>query len=188
MFYRDVHPFLKWLAVTVIIQPMHEDKMCLIISFKPRLVGFGVPDATVKSWTPLKVYGTPEEIETKMNQQWIISQLSQATEVVQQAEASKADKPADTTGGEKKKTTRKAKEEPVVPRPTPDEQTLIGMVVDAEKCLKEKDRAAGLEVFQQRIRPLFDRIKESMNADLKKRTIDVATAIVNLPQQMEIPQ
>lgn len=183
MFFKDIHPFTKWLAINIVIQPKDDDEIRLVLSYKPRLVGYGVPDTVVKSWTPRFIWGKPDEIEQKMSQQWIITMLSEATQVVQQHAAEKADKPAKAE--KPAKATKKT--EAVVPKLTPDELVLQTMVMDAEACLKKSQRKEGLEVFTGRIKPLFDKIKETMDAELKVRTITVAKAIMALPEQTEIP-
>ena len=188
MFFQDIHPFTKWLAISMIIQPKDENEMRIIISYKPRLVGYGVPEATVKSWTPFHLTGTPEEVQNKMNQQWIISRLSEATQVVQQADASKPEKTAKAAPAKAAAKKKKDEEEaPVVPKLTPDELALSTMVKDAEGCYKKAQRNEGFAIFNERIRPLFTRIKDTMNAELKARTIKVANDLKSLPEQMEIP-
>lgn len=186
MSFVHIAPLLKTLAIVIVAQPAKlptgEEGIRLVISAKPRRK-CDVPE--VNNWDVLFVTGTSEDVDAKMNAPWLMKELGRRAKVVYDSEQAAATAPTEKTAA-KAKATKATKAE--APKLTADELKLKTMVKDAQACLDAKDRKGGMAVFQQRIKPLFDQIKASMNEELKQNTIAVAKGIMELPEQLEIPE
>ena len=161
------------------------DEMRLIIAAKPRRK---CNASEVANWEPLFVSGKPEEIDQKMSAPWLLAKLAERSKVVFDSEQTAKEAPAtaEKPAPKTKATPKAAKAE--ASKLSGEELQLTGMVKEAEECLKKKQRSDGMAVFQDRIKPLFDTIKGTMDAALKQRTIQVAKDLMALPEQLEIPE